>query len=127
MKWANERKWQRHSQPLCPPLANHGGGERVFLLHLIKAAGITRKELAFELRWSKTYVDGILNGEKNDPIEQSRKICVLFAARKRTDLIAALLAHIAGDDDFDGRVLTAEQNVLLKNLFHSLAKGESPC
>ena len=80
------------------------------------ASGITRKELMFELGWSKTYIDGILNGEKNDPVEQARKFCLMLRKLKRTDLVAAVIVHIAGGDDFDGRVLTAVQVDALKEL-----------
>lgn len=86
-----------------------------------KACGITKKELIFELRWSKTYIDGILSGKKNDPVEQCRKYLVMLRKRKRTDLVAATLVHLAGGDDFDGRVLTPAQTDALKTLAQAVS------
>lgn len=81
-----------------------------------KAAGITKKELVFELGWSKTYIDGCLNGRKNNPVEQARKFCLLLRKHGRVDLVAATIVHIAGGDDFDGRVLTEVQTEALRVL-----------
>ena len=39
---------------------------------MVKAAGITRKELQFDMRFSKTYVDLIMSGEKHDPVNRAR-------------------------------------------------------
>lgn len=80
-----------------------------------KVCGFTKKDLIFELRWSKTYIDGILSGKKNDFLEQTRKYLAMMRKRKRMDMVAATLVHVAGGDDFDGRVLTAEQNQKLKD------------
>lgn len=99
--------------PPTQPSTNHGGG---FFALMVKAAGYTRKELSYDLRWSDTYIDGILSGEKNNPVEQARKFCDGLRARKRMDLVAATIVHIAGGDDFDGRVLTAEQTAALRKL-----------
>ena len=97
---------QPHTLPDTPPAPNQGGG---FFALMVKAAGYTRKELAYDLRWSDTYIDGIMNGEKNNPVEQARKFCKGLRQRNRMDLVVATIVHIAGGDDFDGRVLTAEQ------------------
>lgn len=113
-KLATPEKLPPVSPPPNPPAAHHGGG--LFFRTLVKASGITRKELQYDLRWSKTYVDMILSGEKNDPLEQARKFCALLLQRSRMDLVAATLVHIAGGDSFDGRVLTPEQVDALKEL-----------
>lgn len=111
--------------PSYPPRTHQGvhddgghedDGQGPFMALMRTASGITRKELMFELGWSKTYIDGILNGEKNDPVEQARKFCLMLRKLKRTDLVAAVIVHIAGGDDFDGRVLTAVQVDALKEL-----------
>ena len=109
---------RRPANPITQPPANDDGWVRgkTFLFNLVKASGITRKELQYELRWSDTYIDRILSGEKNDPLEQSRKICAAFRMRQRMDLVAAAIVHVAGGGDFDGRVLTATQVEALKEL-----------
>lgn len=100
--------------PACPLPAHQGGG--LFFPLMVKAAGITRKELQYDLRWSKTYVDMIMSGEKNDPLEQARKFCAILTQRNRMDLVASAIVFIAGGDDFDGRVLTALQVEALREL-----------
>ena len=100
-------------QPSTRHIPSHGGG---FFHLMVKASGITRKDLAFILRWSKTYVDQILSGEKNDPLEQSRKFCEELRRLKRADLVAAVAVHVCGGDDFDGRVLTPAQVDALREL-----------
>jgi hypothetical protein len=101
------------------PPSKSGG---TFFALLIKAAGITRKELQYDLRLSKTYVDLIMSGDKHDPLSRSRDVCRMLARRGRGDLIPHALVHIAGGDDFDGRVLTAEQNALLKQMVKALVE-----
>jgi len=103
-------------QPPAQPPTNYDGGEGLFFALMVRALGITRKELAYELRWSDTYIDGLMNGTKNDPVEQSRKFCSAMRQRNRMDLVAATIVHIAGGDDFDGRVLSAAQVEALKEL-----------
>lgn len=95
---------------------NEDAGQEPFMALMRTAAGITRKELQYELRWSDTYIDGILNGSKNDPIEQTRKFCRMLLQRKRMDLVAAVAVHVCGGDDFDGRILTPEQNEALEQI-----------
>lgn len=133
MKLAAREKKSRHYPPGMPaerppsyPPRTHQGthddsgheddGQGPFMALMRTSAGITRKELMYELGWSKTYIDGILSGEKNDPVEQTRKFCLLLRRARRTDLVAALMVHVAGGDDFDGRVLTPDQVEALKQL-----------
>lgn len=136
---------QTKKPPPCPPAqtqaaqtahqgAHQGGGQSAdgceelvdtgapFLSLIRKAARITRKQLQFVFGWSKTYVDEILSGEKNDPLEQSRKLCAELRALNRADLVAAVVVYIAGGDDFDGRVLTAAQVDALKTLVDVVRK-----
>jgi len=99
----------KNMPPPNPPSSHHGGGQALFFPLMVKAAGITRKALQYDLRWSKTYVDMIMSGEKNDPLEQARKFCAMLRELGRTDLLAATSVHVDGGDDFDGRALTATQ------------------
>jgi hypothetical protein len=89
---------------------------------MVKAAGITRKELQFDLRYSKTYVDLIMAGRKHDPVNRARLFCSMLRKLKRMDLVAATIVHVAGGDDFDGRVLTAVQVEALKELAKVITK-----
>ena len=125
-KLATTRKKTRHYPPArpgsYPPTAHQGtnqpsgqdddeqivdtAGSHFSLTR--KAAGITRKELAGEFGWSKTYIDGILDGTKNDPVEQTRKFCRMLSRKKRFDLIGATLVEIAGGKDFDSSLFAAQ-------------------
>lgn len=88
----------------------------LFLRSIAKVAGITYKDFVYELRVSKTLVDGWHSGIRRDPLEQAKRVCQMLVKRKRMDLIVAVLAYIAGGDDADCCVLTAEQFEALKVL-----------
>ena len=105
--------------PPDQPATNQGSGVdsyNLFFGLMVRALGVTRKELAYELRWSDTYIDGLMNGTKNDPIQQTRRFCEIARKRNRMDLVATIIVHVAGGDDFDGRVLTAVQVEALREL-----------
>ncbi len=104
------------STPGSQPPAHQGGEQGLFFGLMVRASGITRKELAHLFGWSKTYIDLLMNGEKNDPLEQARKLCAEFYRRGRGDLVPAILVYVAGGDDFDGRVLTPEQVQAIREL-----------
>lgn len=101
---------------LCPPSGHLGGGHPLFFVAMAKAAGLSRKEFQYDLRVSKTLVDQWFAGEKKDPLVRARDLVALFVGRRRGDLVATILAYIAGGDDFDGRILTAEQVEALRKL-----------
>ena len=86
----------------------------LFFRAMTKAAGITQKELEYELRVSHTLVNGWFNGSKNDPFTQARRAVKPFIDKKRRDLLPAIVAYIIGCDEFDEVVLERIQQVLTK-------------
>jgi hypothetical protein len=116
MKLATTKKKPPDNPPSSPPDAHLLDGQPTFFAHIVKVAGITRKDLQAELHYSKTYVDLIMSGVKHDPVLRTRDFCAMLFRRKRTDLVIAVLVHVAGNDDFDGRVLTAVQVEAIKEL-----------
>jgi len=104
--------------PANPPsrCAEAGDEVELFFSHVVKAAGVGRKELVYDLRVSKTLVDLWLSGEKNDPFTQARRAAAVFLRKGRADLIPAILLYVAGGEDFDGAVLSAEQAEALRTL-----------
>jgi hypothetical protein len=84
----------------------------LFFRAMTKAADINRKQLVYELRVSKTLVDGWFSGARNDPFTQARRAVQMF--KKRKDLLAAILLYIAGDDSFDEVVLERVQQIFAK-------------
>jgi len=78
----------------------------------MKCAGLTRKEIQYDFRVSKTLVDGWLNGNKIDPLTRARDVVDRIRQEHRADLIPNVLAYIAGAGDCT--VLTAEQTAALK-------------
>lgn len=102
------------------PSAHHDGGpaENVALYFrlICKRAGIERKQLAYLMRVSDTTVDRWMSGERSDPLERAREFCSKLLQLKRPDLIVEILVFIAGGQDFDGRILTPDENAALKKL-----------
>jgi hypothetical protein len=86
----------------------------LFFRAMIKAADISQKEMTYELRVSKTLTDCWVNGTKNDPFTQERRAVAPFIARKRMDLLPAIVTYIIGVDNFDEVVLARIQEVLVK-------------
>ena len=86
----------------------------IFFHHIMKCAGLTRKEIQYDLRVSKTLVDGWLNGNKIDPLTRARDVVDRIRQEHRADLIPDVLAYIAGAGDCT--VLTVEQTAALKVL-----------
>lgn len=115
--------------PACPPSAHHvpanetpsshidGGPDPLFLVHIAKCGGMTRKEFQYGMRVSKTLVDDWFSGKKHDPLRRARDLVALFRADGKLWLIPPILQYVAGDN-FDGTVLTAEETAAL----HALAK-----
>ena len=93
----------------------------VFLVHMVKAAGITRKQLYLGMKVSKTQSDMWLSGQRHDPIWRARKLCDLFREMKRSDLIVHVLAYVAGSD-FGGAVLSEEDTEALRRLAKAVTK-----
>jgi hypothetical protein len=90
------------------PSLHHDGepdNSNLFFRAMCKAAHLTRKELVYDLRVSKTLVDGWMSGEKNDPFTQARNAVSVFLGAQRADLLPAILIYIAGGEEFDGAVL----------------------
>jgi hypothetical protein len=85
-----------------------------FFAHITKAAGLTNKELQFDMRVSATLIDLWKSGERIDPITRALEVCEMFRRKGRADLIPTILIYIAGA--FDGRVLTAQQTEALREL-----------
>lgn len=95
-------------------VANHDGG--LFFRHITKIAGITKKEWVFDLRVSDTMIDGYMNGRRRNPFSQARAAAAKVREKGRGDLIPVILMYVAGAEQFDGVVLTAEQHQALKLL-----------
>ena len=114
---------QRGIESISTQPAHHGAHQDgvlpenagLFLRHICKVAGIERKQLAYLMRVSDTIVDRWFSGERSDPLDRAREFCAKLTAVKRADLIPHVLAWIAGQD-FDGRVLTPDENAALKKL-----------
>jgi transcriptional regulator with XRE-family HTH domain len=86
------------STPPDNPALHHDGVvfERPsFLAHISKAIG--RKELCFELRISKSLLDQWMSGEKQDPIERTRKIMQIAMKYYGVDLALAIVQELARD------------------------------
>ncbi len=116
MKIASPIKNTHHGQLDTTPCAPTHSVPAVLLNVLIKAADITRKELARTMNVSDTTVDKWMTGELADPLNRARDVVAMFSKRKRSDLVLAMLAYMAGGDDFDGRVISAEDVAALKVL-----------
>lgn len=102
--------------PSNPPSAHLDGGEVSFFRHLAKVAGITRKEIQYDLRVSKTLVDCWMEGSKHDPLRRARDTVAMFIRKGQAGLLPAILVYIAGGEEFDGAVLTAAQTDALRQL-----------
>jgi hypothetical protein len=85
-----------------------------FFSHIIKSAGITKKEIQFDLRVSQTLVDLWKSGERIDPLTRALECVEMFRRKGRADLVPTILIYIAGA--FDGRILTAQQTDALREL-----------
>lgn len=112
---------QPRNQPNAPDEAPLLGWERPFFAEVVTASGMTRKDLKYELRVSDTYVDGMMNGTKQNPVSRARVFCDSLHARKRPDLVMTVLVYIAGVA-FDGRILSAAQVEAIREL----AKAVTP-
>jgi len=90
-----------------PPNTHIDGGDdpNLFFRSMCKAAGISRKELAYDLRISKSLVDMWFTGDRNDPLKQARNAVRVFLDKGRGDLLPAILIYVAGGEEFDGVVL----------------------
>jgi transcriptional regulator with XRE-family HTH domain len=77
----------------------------LFFRSMCKAAGISRKELAYDLRVSRALVDMWFTGDRNDPLKQARNAVRVFLDKDRADLLPAILIYVAGGEEFDGVVL----------------------
>jgi transcriptional regulator with XRE-family HTH domain len=107
------------------PSANPLGVQPLFFHHLCKSAEISRKQVAYKLRVSKTLVDQWMSGEKHDPLSRAREVCAMFARQGRHDLVTHALAFIAGAE-FGGTVLSESQTEALRQLSKAVtAKGEA--
>jgi transcriptional regulator with XRE-family HTH domain len=98
-----------------PPNTHIDGGDdepNLFFRAMCKAAGITRKELVYDLRVSKALVDMWFTGDRNDPFKQARNAVAVFLGRRHADLLPAILIYIAGADVFDDVVLERVQQAL---------------
>lgn len=98
--------------PPPDPPSRCADDETLFFRAMIKAARIERKELAYDLRVSKTLVDGWFSGEKNNPFTQARRLVKVFLGKRCTDLLPAILIYIAGQDNFDGAVMERVKQAL---------------
>jgi hypothetical protein len=117
-KMAQAEKSARHYQPspddAANPVANPDSG--LFFRHLTKVAGITKKEWVYGLRVSDTLIDGYMNGSKRDPFTTARAAAKEIREKGRGDLLPVILLYVAGAEQFDGVILTAEQHQALKLL-----------
>lgn len=93
----------------CPLVENDG-----FFDAITKAAGLTTKDIQYDLRVSDTLIKLWKNGERTDPLLRARQVVDMFRDKRRADLIPPILIFIAGG--FDGAVLTSEQFEALKIL-----------
>lgn len=113
------------SSPLREPVvthhvAHHDSEQPTFLNDMRKRAGISRKELMYSMRVSKTTVDGWLDGKKADPIERARVMCALVSKRQPA-LIGVILLHIAGEN-YDGLILDPVKKQNLEALVEAIKK-----
>jgi len=113
-KYATEINLPPSLKQVCPPNPYLDSEQPIFFHHIMKCAGLTRKEIQYGLRVSKTLVDGWLNGNKIDPLTRARDVVERIRQERRADLIPQVLAYIAGVGDCT--VLSAEQTAALKVL-----------
>jgi ribosome-binding protein aMBF1 (putative translation factor) len=79
------------SQDEEPPSNHQDGDYNLFFRAMIKAAGISQKELQYDLRVSRTLVQLWMSGEKNDPFKQARRAVSVF--------LNAAIGPAAGNSD----------------------------
>lgn len=94
------------------PGKEYAVGSTFFAL-MMKAAGLTQKEVMYHFRVNKTTAHGWYNGTKRDPFIGSKMGCDLMRKSKRGDLIAPVLGFVAGVD-FDSAVLQRVTELLQK-------------
>jgi len=98
------------SEKLAHRPAYHDG--ETALSGIAKIAG--RKQLAYDLRISKSLLDQMLSGEKLDPIVRARRI--VMAAVKYLGEAAALNIGRQLMRDLDAAVITSEQLRVIKEI-----------
>lgn len=113
--------------PHTPPRS----GERApagFFRTMAKASGLTQKEVATAGRVNDTTCEGWFNGSRPDPFDRAREMFAAFTRRNK-GIGPNILAFIAGDDEFDGGILTKEEweaaMVVARAVLKNTKAGES--
>jgi len=95
--------------------------DTLFLLSAAKAGNFTAKDFQFVLRVNKTTAYSWFNGSKKHPLKRARDVVTMFREAGKLWLIPSILEYIAGSD-FDGAILTAEEQHALIVLAKAITK-----
>lgn len=107
-----------HVPPDCPlplPISSGIDGDPLFFEHISKAAKLTRKDIQFHMRVSKTTTDNWFSGKQRGPLKAARDYVTMCRIENALWVIPTILEYIAGSD-FDGAVLTPEERAAIKTL-----------
>ena len=95
----------------------------LFFCHIAKCAKLTRKDIQYGMRVSKTTVDNWFSGKQYGPLKRARDFVELCRDEKQFWVIPIILEYVAGSD-FNGAVLNEEQRAALMVLAKALGAQE---